>query len=396
MLAVQEQLGAGLFITLQLNFNKQADKATFVAQADTSFSSISEGFSAIQNITTKNNLPGYLEFLIFQSGGNAVELGQILSNDPKTGSYYLTTCNFATMSNCLDGVNGVLNYSTNSFLNQVGFQNGQPTGNPVSLQFTYMNYTDLRLTVGSSVVTPQAQEAVDNLTQTYLDTQPQMVLVNKIFTSVVGQNLDPTTDIILTNFASSVNYNNALITNPINGIMGCYSSPKDCLTIASAINENLQPINSTQINNVIADFQLGYVPTYNSISNPFVPNIFLPSGSNVYVPIPFDYLQSYSNPNGDVYYINLAMDIIRNDNVSISITQNNNVFQIFSISISGFGTTTIQVFSNESILALNEVSNNTFTCNFTCFESTDVFKPAATCEVELMTIELTAVDSGIF
>jgi hypothetical protein len=396
MVAVEEQLGAGLFISLQLNFNKQVDKATFVTQAGGSFPSISEGFSAIQTVTSKNNLPGYMEFLVFQSGGNAIELGQILSNNPKTGTYYLTTCDFSSMSNCLDGVNGVLNYSINSFPNQVGFQNGQPIGNPVSLQFTYMNYTDLGLTVGSSVVTPQAQEAVANLTQIYLDMQPQMVLVNKIFTSAVGQNLDPTTNSILTNFTSSVNYNNALITNPIKGIMGCYSSPKDCLTIVSVVNERLQQINLEQISNIIAEFQTGYVPAFYSFNTPsFAPNGFLPSGNNVYAPIPFDYFQSGGNPDNTGYKLNSFINIILNSNFNISITQNTDKFTlaIATAEESLLGHSVFEeCFINSSVLILNPIGNNSFSEDFPCL----IYINGESYMGSTCTVELTAVDSGIF
>jgi hypothetical protein len=286
MFAVQEQLGAGLFITLQLVFNKQADKATFNAQAGTSLPSITDAFNTIQNITTTNKMNGYLEFLVFQSGGAATELIQILSNNPATGTYYLTTCSFSNTTICNGAINEVSSYAENNFPTQVGFQSGQPTGNPISLNFTYMNYTDLGFAVGNSVLTPESQEAMSNLAQTYLDMQAQIVLVNKVFSSQVGQNLEPITYNVLSNFTETVNYNNALITDPINGITGCYQTPINCLNIIENINNQLLLVNYTELNETLTAFQIGYMFSLGySVGESLNTTVkYIPIGNNIYLP----------------------------------------------------------------------------------------------------------------
>lgn len=281
--AIKEEMGAGLFVTLQLNFNHLADKETFNAQVTQPFDNMTSALNTIQTITAKDNIGGNLEFMVFQSGADPTQLAQILSKNPATGNYYLTTCSFSDITDCQGALNSVLAYSEKPFQSQVGFANGQIVGNAVPRDFIYANYTDYGLNATSSIVTPDIQAARSQLTAVYEATQTQEILINKLLSSEIANYIVNDVSAILSSMVVSIGNNLAVISNPINGITGCYTSPQNCLAIAANINAQLMPVNENELNELISVFQNGY-----SVSNLIGYDNFnyLPIGDNIYIPIP--------------------------------------------------------------------------------------------------------------
>ena len=282
----EEQTGAGLFLTMQLNFDRQADKAAFINEVGTIFSSINGTYSTIETYMNKNKPAGNLELLAFQSGGDATQLSQILSKNPATGNYYLTTCDFSSIADCQGAMNAIFEYAGKPFQSQVGY-NGQAIGNAISMGFTYGNYTDLDLEVGASVLTPAAISARDEIVQLYLDMKAEMTLVNQVLNSQFGSYTAPITKEIFSNFTEVVNNNNKVITDPINGIAGCYVDPINCLNITANINNLLVPIDMGIIDNVLDGFKTGYaflIPLLASSVN-LPPIKYIPIGDEFFLPI---------------------------------------------------------------------------------------------------------------
>lgn len=281
IVAVQEQLGASLFATMQITFDRLADKTTFNAQINSSFVNITDAYTAIQSITSQYNLNGNLEFVVFQSGGNATQLAESLSKNPITGNYYLMSCGLSTLSDCGGAILDILIYATYNFPNQVTFINDQIVGNAVSTGFIYENYTNLGLTVGDSVVTPSIQIARSEMIALYTSMQTQAIMVNKILSSDIAPYIEPVTSATLSSFTQANSFNMQLIANSLNGVTGCYLMPESCLNIVANINNQSMPLNTTLIEEIITEFQTGYSWNINDSGGSGI-IAFLPIGNNVY------------------------------------------------------------------------------------------------------------------
>jgi hypothetical protein len=381
----QENLGAGLFAAMQLNFYSLSDRQTFESHSSSSFAGITDAFSQIQTVVNANALTGYLSFAIYQEGGDATKLAQVMTKDPQ-GNYYLTTCSFNNLNACNGTINAVLSYAANNFPGQVGFSNGQIIGNAIAQGFANVSYTELGLNVGNSTVNPLVEVARTEIEALYFSMEAQNVMVSKILTSTIAPYIEPGTSAILANFTQSYNYNVGLILNPINGIIGCYLTPQNCLAIAYNINTQLAPINSTQISQIVNEFQTGYLFSFGP--NNYAPNInvsYTYIGNNLYMPPIF---VTEASSNDASRFLFTTKKIIENNN-SLTMTTDPSILYEFcwnACNING------KITALSDSLNFQLINPNTYQGTF----QLNVTEPERQPLTEEFTLTLVAVDSGIF
>jgi hypothetical protein len=368
----QEALGAGLYAAMKLNFYSVAAKATFNSYINIGFLSILDAYAAIQATVSAYNLDGFMEFLIYQAGGNAAELGQILSANP-------TTCSFSSLSDCQAIINSVLNYANSNFPTQVGFSNGQIYGNAIQRGFVYANYTQYGLDVGESIVTSEIEEARQNLASTYSMMQNTLALVNKVVNSAISQYLQPVAESVFSYFVEAVNYNMNLLNSPINGAMGCYSSPTSCLNITANYYNQSMPLNYTLVNGTLAQFETGYEMTV------------IVSGTEGFT------LQAPMLPIGDnLFFPNIISPAPLTPQIILPI-EGSDSLELYSSSGSLIASNSIYYITTqytETILSLIEEGSWSASFECGCSWVNDLVSPCGAitnCEVEL-----TAIPSGVF
>ena len=254
---VKETPGAKLFLTMKMTFDKLADKNLFSSQLPATFTDINTGYKTIATLLQSHAANGNLQLISYQYGGDATQLSKILALNANGKGYALTTCSFDQITDCQGTVQAILGYAENYFPYQVSFS-GETSGNAVPISFTYMNFTDLGLNVGSSVWNPAVKEELNQLVQQYLDLSAQNILVNKVMQSEIAPYIEPMTASIIANYTAAFNQNAQLITGSTNGLAGCYTMPAMCADLLNNIQSQMISINTTEIDQILENFNQAY------------------------------------------------------------------------------------------------------------------------------------------
>jgi len=247
-------LGAGLYVTLRIEFHTHSDKETFSSNIDVTLGDLGSASSSISSVISKYNLQANLELSALQIGGDITQIAKIFNNS--CGDHYcITSCSFSNLSACQGIIDGVITYAMNNFPQQIDFQDGKVLGSAEITSYTYMPFTVLGLDVGPSILNSTIIDARAKLGETYTTyniyaTQIEHVLKDLPISNV----LDINTKQALEQEQVNVNANLALLQDPNNGGIACYIDPITCPDVANTILSNLKPLQPS----LLDQFKSGY------------------------------------------------------------------------------------------------------------------------------------------
>lgn len=247
-LVQQNHLGAGLYVTLKVNFNTLDDKSTFTANAGAKYGSMFSVSAKISQVVSQHNIKGQLEVSALQVGGDVSSLAKIFSQGPNP--YAVTSCSLEDLSSCQKTITGVLAYAANSFPDQINFQNGTVLGSAASEGYTFMPMSLLGLKVGNSIITPEVEGARNELGNLYLHIQNEQIFVTHILESTIFNSFFNDVKDQLKKTGNDLSTNIKLLDNLDSGVMGCYNSPEECVDILHNMTQKLIPINEDFIDQI--------------------------------------------------------------------------------------------------------------------------------------------------
>lgn len=238
----QQTLGADLFASFNIHFNSAYEKDTFDSHVGAGVGDFISAAASIQSIVQQYNIHGTLEVSAMQDGGDPTQIAKIFG---KCGdNYCVASCDLDKLSDCQGIINGIVDYAQNNLPAQVDFKNERVIGNAVPINFSYMDYQSLGLTVGNPVVTPgnPIWNARQNLWQIYEDTQTNLTLVSHVLSSYVAPYIGADYIAKLKALSQALQSNIHLLEDPTYGAIACYFYPGNCVETANQITAELQPI----------------------------------------------------------------------------------------------------------------------------------------------------------
>jgi hypothetical protein len=244
----QVEEGISLYVSMKLIFSSYYDKQTFQANAGSSFGNIIDVSASVQRMVSEYNLNGEVEVTAFQEGGNPSQLPLIFSQG--ANGYYVTSCSLQDLNACQGTINGVLAYAQGNLPNQT------TTGNGAPLSSVMQPLTFLGLNTGNSTVTPDVQAAREWLGQAYLNQSSQATFVGHLLGSPFMSAQYVGADILneLSNQNTNLQSNLAVFEDPNTGVIACYTSPTTCIDTEQNIQQSLNAVNNTFID----QFNNGY------------------------------------------------------------------------------------------------------------------------------------------
>lgn len=244
----QNHLGAGLYVTLKVEFSSLDDKSTFIANAGAKYGNMFSVSGKISKIVNEHHMRGTLEVSGLQIGGDASQLGEIFTEGPDP--YAVTLCSLEDLGACQKTINGVLAYAAKVFPEQINFQNGKVLGSAASQGYTFMPLTNLALNVGNSTITPEIEAARVQLGKLYLHLQDEQVFITHIIDSSIFNSFFNDVQDRIRETYSNLNSNIKMLNNQDSGAMQCYYSPTECLNVLNYLNQKLLPIDENFIDRI--------------------------------------------------------------------------------------------------------------------------------------------------
>jgi len=277
----QQSYGAGLYVTLKINFHTHSDKETFSANIDVTLGDIGSASASISSVVSKYNLQASIEVSAFQIGGDPSQIAKIFT-EPCGPHYCITSCSFTDLSACQGIIDGIIKYAATDFPNQINFQGGQILGDAAVRGSVPMNFTELELNVGPSILNSTIIDARKELGAMYNNFTEYQTTLDHILTKLpISSFLDSGVKKDLEQEQANVGTNINLLQDPTNGAINCYFAPKNCPSILASLQQNLKPLNTA----IVDQFKQGYnCHMYDTIAHKFNnPTVCLPIGNNNFI-----------------------------------------------------------------------------------------------------------------
>ena len=243
----QIQQGAALLATVKINFSSRDEKEKFSAQIAADISGLGSVRTAIQKAVKKHNLRGNVKVLVYQLGGDATRLAKALSKDPHS-NYYITKCHLNDLSACQSTIDGILDYASQEFPQQLEVANGEVIKNDPKATVASFDKALSQpvhylpgLNAGKSLVTDEVKQARASL----------VVAVNKArylrdsFSAILdyyGSMLPDNVRHEISNGNKNAIYNLSLLNN---NSLKCYTEPTECVELAKTLQSELKPYPET-------------------------------------------------------------------------------------------------------------------------------------------------------
>lgn len=156
--------GAGLILSMQVNFSDATSKQTFKTAVGGSVLGFATASAQIQNIATAYHLQGQLVVQAYQIGGSPQELSMIFKNPSN-----IFKCDINNTAACQSAATTILDYASNAFPNQFGKDNNiwtsplVPTGG-LGLDF---RVSDFGMILAPTYATDDVKNKRASLIETY-------------------------------------------------------------------------------------------------------------------------------------------------------------------------------------------------------------------------------------
>lgn len=172
--------GAGLVISIIVNFKSNADKKNFEFKSDASLGPFANIIHSLNRDLDKLHIKARIRITGFQFGGNPEELSKILSG-------YTSSCDVQKLNDCSNIVNQLVSYTADIFPNQFKKSNEGIWENLFintgKIQKLY-SLSEVGLTLSDSFVTTELHDARKEITTNYLKLKyysKEMLEISKYF-----------------------------------------------------------------------------------------------------------------------------------------------------------------------------------------------------------------------
>ena len=147
----QVSMGAQLFVTFKIDFASRDSREQFKTHISAGFGTFSAKTS-IESEIKKYNIKGNMEVVAYQVGGDPTCLSDIFQKDPESGSYYVASFSLDNLSAADGIIGGILDYANTDFTEQVGYKDGEYTGDPASIDYAFADYSDIGIDPAGSIL----------------------------------------------------------------------------------------------------------------------------------------------------------------------------------------------------------------------------------------------------
>ncbi len=235
--------GAGLILSMQVNFIDSSSKEIFKSAVGASVFGFGSAGAQIQNIATSYHLQGQLVVQAYQLGGHPEQLSKIFQN-----SSNIFRCDINNTTACQNAAATMLNYASNDFPTQFNTNGGVWSGSLVPTG-GYSSFPVSQLILAPTYVTSEVKNQRASLLQEY-NYYSYMVdyftNIDNFFPAV----LDATTKSSV-QAANSVSKNNVYLLEQAPGYdsaIDCWKFPFRCTTVYPALMSQLKSISFSASN----------------------------------------------------------------------------------------------------------------------------------------------------
>jgi hypothetical protein len=319
--------GAGLYVTLKVNFDSISDKTSFTGELGASWGDIISVSTKISDVVNKLHTKGHIEVTALQLGGDPTKLASIFTSGPDP--YAISTCSLEKFEDCQKVVNGVLNYAANDFSKQFDNLDAQTLNKATVIDYNLEKYSEAILIKDTkSVLTDEIEAVRANLGDIYLDILDDQAFITHIMHSPIYNSLAIDLKNSIKETAANLYANKQVLEDPFTGGIACYTSPTECVEIGSKISNKLKPIDEKLIDKIKDSYNIEVKASIerhgHACNDNYNCNYSKPLTDSTFIAMPTDqkgvYEYSYL---GNMYNV----QIIRNNDNTLSIDFNGTKYQ---------------------------------------------------------------------
>ncbi len=232
--------GAGLILSMQVNFSDSASKQVFKSAVGGSVFGFGSAAAQIQDTATAYHLQGQLVVQAYQIGGHPEQLSKILQN-----SNNIFKCDINNTTACQNAAATILNYASNDFPSQFNTNGSVWSGSLVPTGGFGLDFraSDFGMILAPTYATQEVKNQRTSLLQEYNYYSSMVDYFTTIDTSFPAT-LDAATKTNVQN-SNKIAQNNVSLLNKAPGYdssIDCWKFPYRCATVYPALMAQLKGI----------------------------------------------------------------------------------------------------------------------------------------------------------
>ena len=234
--------GAGLILSMRINFYTEADKQSFISRFGSQFGSFLNAGAEASSVAASYGIQGTITITGLQLGGEPSQLSSILPN-------LRVQCDLGNIAACQDTISSLYRYATQVFPTQFQRNTAVRLGGHVQDEFV----KNFGLILALPYATPEVLAAQQALVEARQSNQYYLEHLNNIIQHYPTNGLDAgyRNRVIALRDITQSNIN--VIDNGVGEgrASDCYASPQNCVAIAASILSRVQKISSATVSDLL-------------------------------------------------------------------------------------------------------------------------------------------------